>query len=148
MKKKDIVQYPQTISGFEFFVKFMAFVGRIPFVVYHGIKGIKSISSNRNASWGSLLQKSALKYPNNPAVKSPDGTLTYAELNEKANQFAHFLLSKNVKKATRLQYVLKTGRNCFFFIADAQKWGLYALSSIQIREGILWYTVSISTRGR
>ena len=101
MKKNDVVQYPQTISGFEFFVKFMAFVGRIPFVVYHGIKGIKSISSNRNASWGSLLQKSALKYPNNPAVKSPDGTLTYAELNEKANQFAHWLTEKHISATVR-----------------------------------------------
>ena len=84
MKKNDVVQYPQTISGFEFFVKFMAFAGRIPFVVYQGIKGIQSISGNRHASWGSLLEKTARKYPKNPAVKSPDGTLTYAELNEKA----------------------------------------------------------------
>jgi citronellyl-CoA synthetase len=123
MKKKDIVQYPQTISGFEFFVKFMAFVGRIPFVVYHGIKGIKSISSNRNASWGSLLQKSALKYPNNPAVKSPDGTLTYAELNEKANQFAHFLLSKNVKKGDTVAVCLENRPELLFLYCGCAKVG-------------------------
>ncbi len=107
MKNSDAGQYPQTISGWEFFVKLLAIIGRIPSVAYHGIKGIQSISSNRNISWGSLLEEIARKYPNNPAVKSPDGTLTYTELNEKANQFAHFLLSKKITKGDTVAVCLE-----------------------------------------
>lgn len=107
MKKESIVQYPQTISGFEFFVKLMTFIWRIPYVAYHGIKGIKSISTNRNISWGSYLEDIARRYPDNMAVKSPDGMLTYRELNEKANQFAHFLLSKKIAKGDTVAVCLE-----------------------------------------
>ncbi|PKN52112.1 MAG: long-chain-acyl-CoA synthetase [Deltaproteobacteria bacterium HGW-Deltaproteobacteria-13] len=107
MKKDSVGQYPQTISGWEFFVKLLPIIGRLPYVVYHGIKGIKSISTNRNISWGSLLGEIAQKYPDNPAVKSPDGTLTYRELNEKANQFAHFLLSRKVAKGDTVTVCLE-----------------------------------------
>ena len=107
MKNSDAGQYPQTIGGWEFFVKLLAIIGRIPSVAYHGIKGIQSISSNRNISWGSLLEEITRKYPNNPAVKSPDGTLTYTELNEKANQFAHFLLSKSITKGDTVAVCLE-----------------------------------------
>ncbi|MFA5323116.1 MAG: AMP-binding protein, partial [Smithella sp.] len=107
MRKGSAVPYRQTISGWEFFVKSLPIMGRLPYVAYHGIKGIKSISTNRNISWGSLLGEVARKYPDNPAVKSPDGTLTYRELNEKANQFAHFLLSKKVTKGDTVAVCLE-----------------------------------------
>ena len=56
MKKNGELQYPHTISGFQFFMKLMAVIGRIPFMAYHGLKGIKAISGNRKISWGSLLR--------------------------------------------------------------------------------------------
>ena len=107
MKKESAVQYRQTIDGFEFFIKLMTIIWRIPYVVYHGLKGMKSISGNRNISWGLLLEDIARRYPDNPAVKSPDGTLTYVELNEKANQFAHFLLSRKVMKGDTVTVCLE-----------------------------------------
>ncbi|HNY50930.1 MAG TPA: long-chain-acyl-CoA synthetase [Smithella sp.] len=107
MKKSDTGQYPQTISGKDFFMKLLTFIGRLPYVIYHGIRGIRSISTNRNLCWGSYLENIAQKYPDNVAVKSPDGTLTYRELNEKANQFAHFLLSRKVVKGDTVTLCLE-----------------------------------------
>ena len=65
-------------------------------MIFSIIKGLKSIGSNTNNSWGLELEKTARQYPDNTAVKSPDGSLTYRELNERANRFAYYLISKGV----------------------------------------------------
>ena len=87
-----------TISPLEFTVKFFLILWRLPSMIISAVKGLKSIGSNRNNSWGLELEKIAAKYPENTAVKSPDGSLTYRELNERANRFAHYLISKGVIK--------------------------------------------------
>ncbi len=107
MKQQDIGQYPQTISSWDFFVKSLANIGRLPYVAYHLITGLKKIGSNRNISWGSYLENTAREYPDHMAVKSPDGMLTYRELNAKANQFAHFLLSRKVAKGDTVTLCLE-----------------------------------------
>jgi len=87
---------PTTISLSEFIIKFLQILWRLPSMIFNLIKGLKSIGSKTNNSWGLELEKIARQYPDNPAVKSPDGSLTYRELNERANRFAHYLLSKGV----------------------------------------------------
>jgi citronellyl-CoA synthetase len=107
MKKDNPGQYRQTIGVFEFIFKILMTMGRVPYIAYHGLKGLKSISVNRNISWGSFLEDIARRYPDNMAVKSPDGMLTYRELNEKANQFAHFLLSRKTAKGDTVTVCLE-----------------------------------------
>lgn len=85
-----------TISPLEFTIKVFMILWRLPSMIFNAVKGLKSIGSNSNNSWGLELEKIVRKYPNNAAVKSPDGSLTYRELNEKANRFAHYLISKGV----------------------------------------------------
>jgi citronellyl-CoA synthetase len=87
-----------TISALEFTVKIFLILWRLPSMIISTVKGLKSIGSNRNNSWGLELEKTAQKYPENTAVKSPDGSLTYRELNERANRFAHYLISKGVTR--------------------------------------------------
>lgn len=87
-----------TISALEFTVKFFLILWRLPSMIISAIKGLKSIGRNRNNSWGLELEKTAQKYPENAAVKSPDGSLTYRELNERVNRFAHYLISKGVTR--------------------------------------------------
>jgi len=67
-------------------------------MVFATVKGLQSIGSNKNNSWGLELERIARQYPDNAAVKSPDGGLTYRELNERANRFARYLISKGVRK--------------------------------------------------
>jgi len=44
-----------------------------------------------------LFEETAKAYPNKRAVVYKDSALTYQELNEKANQLAHYLIAKGVK---------------------------------------------------
>ncbi len=87
---------PATISAAEFITKVFQILPRFPSMIFNLLKGLRSIGSNANNSWGLELEKIARQYPDNAAVKSPDGNLTYRELNERANRYAHFLLSKGV----------------------------------------------------
>ncbi len=87
-----------TISPLEFTIKIVQIMWRLPSMIISAVKGLKSIGSNSNNSWGLELEKTAKKYPENAAVKSPDGTLSYRELNERANRFAHYLISKGVSR--------------------------------------------------
>jgi len=90
------VKIPTTISATEFIIKILQIFPRLPSMIFNLVKGLKSIGSNTNNSWGLELEKIARQYPDNPAVKSPDGTLTYRQLNERANRFAHYFISKGV----------------------------------------------------
>jgi citronellyl-CoA synthetase len=90
------LKIPATISTTEFIVKILQIFPRLPSMIFNLIKGLKSIGSNANNSWGLELERIAKLYPENVAVKSPDGFLTYRELNEKANRFAHYFISKSV----------------------------------------------------
>ncbi|HPK45094.1 MAG TPA: AMP-binding protein [Spirochaetota bacterium] len=108
MEEKSVMQDQRTITFTEFITKFIPFTIRIPYILYHGIKGLNMISGKKNISWGLLLEKTAEKYPNNIAIKSHEGTLTYKELNEKANKFAHFLKSKNIVKGDTVTLCIDT----------------------------------------
>ena len=83
------VKIPTTLSASEFLLKIIEIAPRLPSMIFNLIKGLKSIGSNTNNSWGLELERIAAQYPQNAAVKSPDGALTYQELNERANRFAH-----------------------------------------------------------
>ncbi len=89
---------PTTISATEFTMKVLQILPRLPSMIFNLVKGLKSIGSNTGNSWGLQLEKIAAQYPDNPAVKSPDGVLTYRQLNERANRYAHFLLSNGVER--------------------------------------------------
>lgn len=101
-------QFRQKISLVEFIAKFAPFMIRIPYIAYHAIKGFGMISGKKNMSWGLMVEIIAAKYPDRMAVKSHDGALTYRELNEKANQFANFLKTKNVVKGDTVTVCIDT----------------------------------------
>lgn len=92
------VKVNKTISVSEFTVKIFQILWRLPSMIINLVKGLKSIGGNKNISWGLELERIAKQYPDNVAVKSPDGSLTYRELNARANRYAHFLISQGVVK--------------------------------------------------
>jgi len=96
MSKTKPFTYRTVISPLQFMMKLPTILRRLPTIAYNGFKGLRMLSGSTNVTWGTVLEDIANKFPNNNAVKSPDGMLTYRELNSKANQYAHFLLSKKV----------------------------------------------------
>ena len=71
-------------------------------------KRVEHDKREKNISWGLLLEQTAEKYPDYIAIKSHEGTLTYKELNERANQFAHFLKSKNIVRGDTVTLCIDT----------------------------------------
>jgi citronellyl-CoA synthetase len=108
LKDVSAEQYRERIGFLEFIVKFLPFMARIPYIAYHGLKGLRMISGKRNISWGLILEEAARKYGDRMAVKSSEGNLTYRELNEGANRFAHFLILKNVEKGDTVTACMST----------------------------------------
>jgi citronellyl-CoA synthetase len=96
--QKQTLNIPATVSASEFIIKVLQILPRLPSMVFNLVKGLKSIGGNTPNSWGLELERIAGLYPDNPAVKSPDGSFTYRELNERANQYAHYLIAKGVSR--------------------------------------------------
>ena len=107
-------------------------------------KRTQAISGDKYLSWASTLEDMARDYPDNPAVKSPDGTLSYRELNERANRFAHFLISKKIAKGD-IVTVSQSGPTPWWPIAAAARWAPCARSSTPTSGAIPWCTASTST---
>jgi citronellyl-CoA synthetase len=91
-------KYHTTISPLEFTAKASLVLWRVPSMIIESAKALKSIHGNKNDSWGLELENIAKRFPENAAVKSPDGSLTYRELNDNANRFAHFFISRGVSR--------------------------------------------------
>ena len=96
--QKQPLNIPATVSTTEFIIKVFQIMPRLPSMIFNLVKGLKSIAGNPAKSWGLELERIAALYPDNPAVKSPDGSLTYRQLNERANQYAHYLIAKGVNR--------------------------------------------------
>jgi len=69
------------------------------------------------------FETTAKTYPDNPAVKFNKNTLTYAELNSKANQLANYLISQGVQPGTRVGICLERSENIVIAILAILKTG-------------------------
>lgn len=113
----------RSINLIEFLFKFIPFIVRIPFVAYHLIRGFKMIGREKQMSWGRILENTAAKYPNRPAIKSREGNLTYSELNDRSNQFAHFLKSRNVQRGDTVTVCIDTRPELLVLFCGCSKIG-------------------------
>ena len=66
------------------------------------LKKILNVGSENRESWGSMLEDNALKFPDNPAVKSAEADLSWREYNEAVNRCANFFISKGINVLARL----------------------------------------------
>ena len=96
MSEPKPFEYRTVITPLEFMIKLPFIAWKLPSKVFNAVKGLRMLSKSTRTTWGTVLEDIAARFPDNPAIKSPDGTLTYRELNAGANRYAHFLLSKNV----------------------------------------------------
>jgi len=80
--------YKTVISPLEFIRKLPVIIWRAPGLLYNLLKGLRMISGNAFISWGSILEDIESRFPDRTAIKSPDGEMTYRELNAGANQYA------------------------------------------------------------
>ena len=97
MSQSDIITLPQVL-------------GRVPNLIKRApnfYKAIKILNPRReNLSLGHVISRNANKFANRPAIYYEDRMLTYRELNQKANQIAHYLKNKGVKKGDVVKAVI------------------------------------------
>jgi acyl-CoA synthetase (AMP-forming)/AMP-acid ligase II len=85
------------ISFFDYLKGWLPLVWRLPTILYT-LKQVLNVGLENRESWGSMLEENAVKYPDNPAIKSEEACLSYREFNEAVNRCGNFLISKGLKK--------------------------------------------------
>jgi len=74
-------------------------------------------------TFGSYIEVSAKKYPNRPALIFEDKTLTYSELNERANRVANALLKRGIRKGDKVSIYMENCMEYFETIFAVTKIG-------------------------
>ena len=80
----------------------------------------------RGPSLGVVCQMHAVALPDKTALVDKNGTLTWKELDERANRAAHMLVGLGVKGNDRVAVILRNGREIAEVILGAQKLGIIA----------------------
>lgn len=77
---------------------------------------------------GCIATKRAILTPHKPALIYEDRPITYKELNDGANRFAHYLKEKGIKKGDRISVLLRNCPEFFELYFAAAKLGLIFVS--------------------
>lgn len=125
MSKRSELKIKQVITFTEFLKGFLSISFRIPYLIKL-FKEISSLNEESHESWGMLLERNAEKYPNNPALKWDDSSMTYKELNEWANRYAHYFISKGLKKGDVVTVFLENRPELFMIYCAIAKTGAIA----------------------
>lgn len=80
----------------------------------------------RGASLGILAQMNAVALPHKPALHDRNGTLTFKELDVRANRAAHLMQAEGVSGGDRIALLLRNGREMIEVALGAQKIGVVA----------------------
>jgi citronellyl-CoA synthetase len=98
-------------------------------------------------SMGHILQQNADTYPDNPAIFYEDMRLTHKEFNAAVNKYAHYFISRGMKKGDRAIVLVDNRPELLMMIGAMSKIG--AVSSLinpNQRGDVLLYSINL-TRG-
>jgi citronellyl-CoA synthetase len=91
MSKDDLITRRQYLRGK------LGLLRRFP-SIKKTIKKIENVFAENRESWGSMLEETAAKFPDNAAIKSHDGNYSWKEYNDRTNRYANYFLSQGMKK--------------------------------------------------
>lgn len=104
----------------------------------------KLITENK-ISWGTVVEINAEKYAENVAIKFEDIALTYKEFNEQVNLYAHFFISKDLKKGDVVELMMTNRPEYLIIIAAIGKIGaITSLINIDLRELSLIHCLNLT----
>ncbi|MFX1573732.1 MAG: long-chain-acyl-CoA synthetase [Promethearchaeota archaeon] len=106
---------------------------------------ILEVDSEKKISWGTIIETSAQKYPENVALKFEDIMYTYKEFNEHVNQYAHYFISLGLKKGDVVE-IFMTNRPEFLsiFTAISKIGAISSLINTELRERTLVYCLKLT----
>ncbi len=106
---------------------------------------IGKISAENKTSWGSILEKNAVEFPNNPAIKFEDNVLTYQEFNDKVNQYANYFISLGLKKGDVVKVLVKNRIELLLlYSANAKIGSISSLINTDLRKKTLVYSLNLT----
>lgn len=109
------------------------------------IKEMVNIPEENTLSWGSLLERNAIEYSDNVALKFENTVLTYKEFNENVNRYANYFISIGLKKGDCV-VILMTNRTELLTIYSAVS-KIGAISSMinyELRKKTLIHCISLT----
>lgn len=96
-------------------------------------------------NWGTMLEDNARQYPDNPAVKAPEGVLTYKEYNEAANRYARYLIGKGLKRGDVVIVFLESRLEMVVVYSALAKIGaVNAMINTNLREQSLVHVMTLN----
>ncbi len=103
------------------------------------------IVRERNPSFGEIIERNAIEYADNIAVKFEDIQLTYKEFNEWANRYAHYFISLGLKRGDVIEVIMRNRPEIMFIVAAVAKLGVSAsLINPDLRRKSLIHSLKIT----
>ena len=136
LKIKHVIIFKDFLKGF------LSIWFRIPYLIKL-FREISSLKEESHQSWGMLLERNADKHPNNPALKWDDSSMTYKKLNEWANRYAHYFISRGLKKGDIVAVFLENRPELFMIYCAIAKIGaVSSMINTYKREQSLLYSLN------
>jgi citronellyl-CoA synthetase len=109
------------------------------------IQELGQITAENKTSWGSLLERNAEQFTNNPAIKFEDKVLTYKEFNEKVNQYVNYFISLGLKKGDVVKVLIKNRIEFLLvYTANAKIGAISSLINTDLRKKTLVYSLNLT----
>ncbi len=116
-------QSEDRISFKDYLLGWLSIVWRRPAILIYTRKVFNVRVKNRE-SWGSMLEENAAQFPDNAAIKSEDGALTYKEFNERANRYANYFISRGLQKGDTAAVFLENRPDLLILYSALSKIGV------------------------
>lgn len=85
---------------------------------------VMKIVREKKPPFGKIIERNAIEYADNIALKFEDKQFTYKEFNEWANRYAHYFISIGLKKGDVLEIIMRNRPEMMFLIAAIAKLGV------------------------
>ena len=109
-----------------------------------GLKNIASIKPEDTGSIGLYLEKQAAAIPDEIALRYDDITLTYSELNRRANQLSHLLLQNGVKSGDAIAINISNRPECLISVFAVVKTGaIAAMLNTSQKDDVLLHSINL-----
>ena len=85
---------------------------------------IMKIVRDKKPPFGDIVERNAIEYADNVALKFEDSQFTYKEFNEWTNRYAHYFITIGLKKGDVIEIIMRNRPEMMFLIAAIAKLGV------------------------
>lgn len=133
-----------TITLWDIVLGWLPLCRRLPSIIRTS-KRINHIAAENRESWGSMLEETARKYPQNMAIKSQEAWLTYGEYNARVNRYARYFLSQGLQKGDVVALFLETRPELLIIYSALAKIGVInAMINTNLRQDALRHCLTLN----